>query len=59
MLNVEYENLNEADKAMIEVVGFDSEPDYAPPNSALRQRVDHELETKLILSSDFKGWNIS
>jgi hypothetical protein len=59
VLYVEYENLNEADKAMIEVVGFDGEADYVPPNSLLRQRVDHELETKLILSSDFKGWNIS
>jgi len=56
---LEYENVNEADKAMIEVVGFDEEADYAPPNSALRQAHNHELEGKLILSSDFKGWNIS
>jgi hypothetical protein len=56
---VEYENVNEADKTMIEVVGFDSESDYAPPNAVLRQAHDHELEAKLILSSDFKGWNIS
>src|ERR1700747_3524533 len=54
----EYENLNEADKAMIEVVGFDSEPDFAPPNSELRQGHDHELEAKTILSRAFKGWNV-
>jgi hypothetical protein len=44
---------------MIEVVGFDSEADYAQPNAVLRQQMDHELEMKLILSSDFRGWNIS
>jgi hypothetical protein len=44
---------------MIEVVGFDNQGDYAPQNSVLRQAHDHELEGKLILSSDFKGWNIS
>jgi hypothetical protein len=59
VIYLEYENVNEADKAMIEVVGFDGESDYAPPNSQLRQAMDHELEGKLILSSDFKGWNLS
>lgn len=59
VIYLEYENVNEADKSMIEVVGFDSEADYAPPNSVLHQARDHEIEGKLILSSDFKGWNIS
>ena len=59
LLYFEYENVSEADKAMIEVVGSDAEPDYAVPNSVLRQGVQHELEGKLILSSDLKGWNIS
>jgi hypothetical protein len=59
LLYFEYENVSEADKSMIEVVGFDHEGDYAAPNSALRTAVDHELEGKLILSSDFKGWNVS
>jgi hypothetical protein len=59
VLYLEYENVNEADKSMIEVVGFDDEEDYAPPNSDLRQAHDHELESKLILSSDFEGWNVS
>jgi hypothetical protein len=56
---IEYENVNEADKAMLEVVGSDSESDYAAPNSLLRQAHKHEVEGKLILSSDFRGWNIS
>lgn len=59
LLYFEYENVSEADKAMIEVVGSDAEPDYAVPNSVLRHGIQHELEGKLILSSDFKGWNIS
>ncbi len=56
---LEYENVNEADKSMIEVTGLDNESDYAPPNALLRQAHDHEMEGKLILSSDFKGWNVS
>jgi hypothetical protein len=59
VLYVEYENTNGADKTMIEVVGFDGAADHAGPNSEARQEHDHELETKLILSSDYKGWNIS
>ena len=59
LLYFEYENISEADKSMIEVVGSDSEPDYAVLNSVLRQGIQHELEGKLILSSDFQGWNVS
>lgn len=59
VIYVEYENETDADKSMIEVVGFDSEADTAAPNSDLRQNINHELETKLILSSDFRGWNVS
>ena len=59
VLYVEYENTNGADKTMIEVVGFDDQADHAVPNSEAQQEHQHELETKLILSSDYKGWNIS
>jgi hypothetical protein len=59
VLYVEYENTSGADKTMIEVVGFDGAADHAAPNSEARLEHDHELETKLILSSDFKGWNVS
>lgn len=58
-LYLEYENVSDADKTLMEVVGFDSEADHAPHNGLLRQTVDHELETRLILSSDFRGWNLS
>ena len=33
--------------------------DHAGPNAILRQQHDHELEFKLILSKDFKGWNFA
>ncbi|MGC1830803.1 MAG: hypothetical protein WA663_10395 [Candidatus Acidiferrales bacterium] len=59
LLYMEYENVNDADKTMIEVVGFDNQADYIPRNAVLRRKTDHEAELKLILSSDFKGWNLS
>ena len=59
VLYVEYENTTAADKTMIEVVGFDNQADYGIPNSQAQMDHRHELETKLILSSDYKGWNIS
>jgi hypothetical protein len=59
VLYVESENTNGADKTMIEVVGFDNQAEHAVPNEEASKEHDHELETKLILSSDYKGWNIS
>lgn len=56
---IEYENINEADKTFKEVVGFDSGLDNLEPNSETRHEVEREVETKLILSSDVRGWNIS
>jgi hypothetical protein len=54
---LEYENINEASRIEKEIVG------HAPldfePNSELRQQHAHELEAKLILSSDVHGWNIA
>lgn len=58
VLYVEYENLS-ADKTLKEVVGFDGEEDGLEPNSVARVVTNHEVETRLILSSDFRGWNIS
>ena len=59
VLYVEFENINGADKIMKGVVGFDGQADHADPNAEARQERKHEIETKLILSSNFKGWNIS
>jgi len=59
VLYVELERLNEADKTLLEVVGHDVEGDHATPNADARRQWKTELETKLILSSNFKGWNVS
>jgi len=54
---VEYENINEASRIQKEVVG--RAPLGFQPNSELRQAQAHELEAKLILSSEIHGWNIA
>jgi hypothetical protein len=59
VLYVEYENIKGTEKILKEVEGHDVEGDFAPSNDTLRKEHKHEIETKLILSSTFKGWNIS
>jgi hypothetical protein len=59
VLYVEFEDINGADKTLLEVVGHDVEADHAVPNAESRRDRKREMETKLILSSNFKGWNIS
>ncbi|MBZ5501256.1 MAG: hypothetical protein LAN59_03310 [Acidobacteriia bacterium] len=59
LLYVEFEDITGADKTMKEVVGFDGQADHAEPNAVARREHQHEVETKLILSSDFRGWNLS
>jgi hypothetical protein len=59
VLYVEFENVSEADKTMREVVGFDREAEHAEPNAETRDEKEREIETKLILSSNTRGWNIS
>ena len=59
VLYIEYENLNGADKSLLEVVGFDSQNDNAVPNDIARLEHEHEIETRLILGGDFKHWNLS
>jgi hypothetical protein len=56
---VEYENVNGADKSLLEVVGFDSQYDGLVPNKEASREWAHEIETRLILSSNANGWNIS
>ena len=57
VLYIEYEHLNEADKIAKEIVG--NAPELGKPNSELRRERAHELETKLILSSNVHDWNLS
>ena len=56
---VEYEDHNTADRSFLEVVGHDSVSNLLIPNAVARQDVEREMELKLILSSNAKGWNFS
>jgi hypothetical protein len=57
ILYVEYENINEASRIQKEIAGH--APEFGEPNSELTQTHAHELETKLILSSNTHDWNIA
>jgi hypothetical protein len=59
LLYVEYEDVNAADKSLLEVVGHDSINDLQITNAQGRREVERELEMKLLLSSYVKSWNIS
>ena len=59
MIYIEYEQITGADKIVKEVEGHDVESDHAGSNAALRKEHDHELEFKLLLSRNFKGWNVA
>jgi len=59
VLYVEYENLSLADRSLLEVTGHDSKSDLLLANWQGRLETVRSLETKLILSSNFKGWNLS
>jgi hypothetical protein len=57
ILYIEYENVNEATRIQKEIVG--NSPSFGEPNAELVNTRSHELETKLILSSDVHDWNLS
>ena len=56
VLYVEFENINGADKSLLEVVGHDTQEGFIERND--RHEKKREAELKLILSSNLKGWNI-
>jgi len=56
---IEYADVNGADRITKEVVGFDSWRDFAEPADEARHEKKRELETKLILSSNARGWNFA
>lgn len=57
VIYLEYESINDASRINKEVVAEGSDLDA--PNSTLRTVKNHELEAKLILSSDVRKWNFS
>lgn len=59
VIYIEYEQISDADKIIKDVEGHDIESGHADPNSVLRQGHNHELEFKLLLSKNAKGWNFA
>ena len=57
VLYFEFEDINAADKTLLEVEGHDTREDFLGRND--RSERVREAEMKLILSSNFKGWNAS
>jgi len=59
VLYLEFEDINAADKTVLEVVGHDSAADLTASNGDARREKQREMETKLILGSYYKGWTIA
>jgi hypothetical protein len=59
VLYLEFENINGADKSLLEVVDHDGKDDLLAPNSESRIEKKREIEAKLILGSYVKGWTIA
>jgi hypothetical protein len=57
VLYVEYESVNEASRIQKEIVGAGGLE--FEPIEELREGHERELETKLIVSSTFRGWNVA
>jgi hypothetical protein len=56
---VEFENINGADKSLLEIVNHDGKVDLTDTNAEARQEKKRELEAKIILSSHVGGWTIA
>jgi hypothetical protein len=59
VLYIEFENINGADRSLLEVVDNDGEGGLTGLNSENRAEKKRELEAKLILGSYFKGWTFA
>jgi hypothetical protein len=59
VLYFEFENINGANRSLLEVVGHDGEEDLSGSNDTMRREKKRELEAKLILSSNIHGWTIA
>ncbi len=57
VLYFEFEDINSADKTLLEVVGHDGIADFLSRND--RSEKKREAELRLILSSNVKGWNVA
>lgn len=56
---IEFENINGANRSLLEIVNHDGKDDLTTPIADSRYEKKREIEAKLILSSYFKGWTIA
>jgi hypothetical protein len=56
---VEFENINGADKSLLEIVNHDGKDDLTGSNAEGRLEKKREIEAKLILGSHFAGWTVA
>lgn len=59
VIYIEYEQVSDADKSILEVTGNDGIGKFRDPNSISRATIAHTVEGKLLLSSNIRNWNIS
>ena len=59
VLYAELENINGADKSLLEVVNHDGNKELTGANGQTRSEKKREIEAKLILSSYYRGWTIA
>src|SRR5882724_11522734 len=59
VLYIEFENINGADRSLLEIVNHDGNENLTEPNAQIRYTKKRELEAKLILGSHFKGWTVA
>jgi hypothetical protein len=59
VIYVENEDTNGADRSLLEITGHHSISDLILSNAQRRPFIERSIETKLILSSNVRGWNLS
>ncbi len=58
-LTLGWEDTNAANKSIVEIEGHAGEDDFNVRNIVARKIQEHEIESKLILSRDHRGWNFA
>lgn len=59
VIYVEYERVSKADKSILEITGHNGISSFQVNNGQSHGIIETSIESKLILSSNFRGWNIS
>jgi len=59
VLSLGWEDTNAANKSIVEIEGHAGADDFNLRNDLARRIQEHEIEAKLVLSRDHKGWNFA